>query len=87
MSRSSAYYGEMEMRRQDLKRPRAERVLLSLYWAVSGYGLRASRALVWLLGAMVAAVLVMMLWGLPKEDAKPAPGAGRPSGSRNPCAW
>jgi len=81
------YYGEMEMRRQDLKRPRAERVLLSLYWAVSGYGLRASRALVWLLGAMVATVLVMMLWGLPQEDTKPAPGAGRPSGSRNPCAW
>ncbi len=61
------YYGEMEMRRHDLKRPRAERALLSLYWAVSGYGLRASRALIWLLGAMAATVLVMMLWGLPKD--------------------
>ncbi|MGH1553539.1 hypothetical protein ACRAWF_20865 [Streptomyces sp. L7] len=61
------YYGEMEMRRHDLKRSRAERALLSLYWAVSGYGLRVSRALVWLLGAMVATVLVMMLWGLPKD--------------------
>ncbi len=55
------YYGEMEMRRHDLKRPRAERTLLAFYWAMSGYGLRASRALVWLLGAMVATVLVMML--------------------------
>ncbi|WP_405842316.1 pentapeptide repeat-containing protein [Streptomyces sp. NBC_01518] len=61
------YYGEMEMRRHDRKRPRGERALLSLYWAVSGYGLRASRALAWLLGAMAATVLVMMLWGLPKD--------------------
>ncbi|MGW2938475.1 pentapeptide repeat-containing protein [Streptomyces sp. NPDC001156] len=64
------YYGEMEMRRHDTKRPRAERALLTAYWAVSGYGLRASRALSWLLGAMVASVLVMMLWGVPKEAAK-----------------
>jgi hypothetical protein len=32
------YYGEMEMRRHDRKRPRAERALLGLYWAVSGTG-------------------------------------------------
>ncbi|WP_234319481.1 pentapeptide repeat-containing protein [Streptomyces sp. NRRL S-237] len=67
------YYGEMEMRRHDLKRPGAERTLLTLYWAVSGYGLRASRALAWLLGAMAATMLVVMLWGLPKEDARPGP--------------
>ncbi|MFC4606917.1 pentapeptide repeat-containing protein [Streptomyces maoxianensis] len=73
------YYGEMEMRRHDSKRPRAERALLALYWAVSGYGLRASRALSWLLGAMAATVLVMMLWGLPKDDSNPAT-TGRLSG-------
>ncbi|GAA2652912.1 hypothetical protein [Streptomyces vastus] len=66
------YYGEMEMRRNDGGRPRAERALLTLYWAVSGYGLRASRALGWLLGAMAAAVLVMMLWSVPEHDPKPA---------------
>ncbi|GGV05938.1 hypothetical protein GCM10010211_85820 [Streptomyces albospinus] len=66
------YYGEMEMRRHDRNRPIAERALLALYWAVSGYGLRASRALVWLLGAMAATVLVMMLWGLPLNDPKTA---------------
>ncbi|WP_351233258.1 pentapeptide repeat-containing protein [Streptomyces sp. NPDC002133] len=66
------YYGEMQMRRHDRNRPRAERALLALYWAVSGYGLRASRALGWLLGAMAATVLVMMLWGLPVDDPKPA---------------
>ncbi|MFE6788110.1 pentapeptide repeat-containing protein [Streptomyces sp. NPDC057680] len=66
------YYGEMEMRRNDRNRPRAERVLLALYWTVSGYGLRASRALGLLVGAMAATVLVMMLWGLPVDDPKPA---------------
>ncbi|WP_406731744.1 pentapeptide repeat-containing protein [Streptomyces sp. NBC_01794] len=66
------YYGEMEMRRHDHQRPGAERALLALYWAMSGYGLRASRALGWLLGSMAATVLVMMLWGLPADDPKPA---------------
>ncbi|MFC9534482.1 pentapeptide repeat-containing protein [Streptomyces sp. NPDC056975] len=65
------YYGEMEMRRHDQKRPRAERTLLTLYWAVSGYGMRASRALAWLLGAMATTVLVMTLWGIPKVAARP----------------
>ncbi|MDQ0945934.1 pentapeptide repeat-containing protein [Streptomyces sp. V1I1] len=64
------YYGEMEMRRHDRQHPSAERALLALYWAVSGYGLRASRALGWLLGAMAVTVLVMMLWGLPKDDPR-----------------
>ncbi|MFF3708956.1 pentapeptide repeat-containing protein [Streptomyces phaeochromogenes] len=66
------YYGEMEMRRHDRTRPHAERWLLALYWAVSGYGLRASRALGLLFCAMAATVLVMMLWGLPVDAPKPA---------------
>ncbi|MGW9031553.1 pentapeptide repeat-containing protein [Streptomyces sp. NPDC055722] len=65
------YYGEMEMRRHDPDTPRAERGLLTAYWALSGYGLRASRALGWLTAAMTATVLAMMLWGLPQEDPKP----------------
>jgi hypothetical protein len=39
------YYGEMEKRRHAAVRPRAERVILWAYWLVSGYGLRAWRAL------------------------------------------
>lgn len=66
------YYGEMTMRRLDVTRPAAERALLAVYWALSGYGLRASRALGWLLGAMAATVLAMMLWGLPVSGPKPA---------------
>ncbi|MGW3660027.1 pentapeptide repeat-containing protein [Streptomyces sp. NPDC005151] len=65
------YYGEMEMRRHDHNRPRAERALLAAYWALSGYGLRATRAVVWLLLAMTGTLLVMMLWGLPADSWKP----------------
>ncbi|MFJ5259840.1 pentapeptide repeat-containing protein [Streptomyces sp. NPDC088387] len=62
------YYGEMEMRRHADDIPRGERSLLTAYWALSGYGMRASRAFGWLLVAMTATVLVMMLWGLPRQD-------------------
>ncbi|MFD3456351.1 pentapeptide repeat-containing protein [Streptomyces sp. NPDC058691] len=65
------YYGEMEMRRNDPGRPRSERCLLAVYWALSGYGLRASRAVGWLLGAMATTVLAMMLWGLAAQDVDP----------------
>ncbi|MGR6998858.1 pentapeptide repeat-containing protein [Yinghuangia aomiensis] len=65
------YYGEMEMRRHDRRTPVGERALITGYWLLSGYGLRASRALGWLLAAMTATVLAMMLWGLPTHDPKP----------------
>lgn len=48
------YFGEMEMRRMAAPRWSWERVLLTAYWAFSGYGLRASRAL-------TALVLVLVL--------------------------
>ena len=68
------YYGEMEMRRQ---RPetaaataagvreagRAERLVLLLYWLVSGYGLRASRALAALALTIVVFAVCLYLWG------------------------
>jgi hypothetical protein len=65
------YYGEMDMRRHDTTRPPAERALLTAYWAISGYGLRATRALAWLLAAMTVTMLALMLWGLPTDDPKP----------------
>jgi hypothetical protein len=40
------YYGEMEMRRHASSTPIEERLILTAYWVLSGYGLRASRALV-----------------------------------------
>ncbi|MYU36466.1 pentapeptide repeat-containing protein [Streptomyces sp. SID8358] len=65
------YYGECEMRRHDSTRPFGERVVLTVYWALSGYGLRAMRALVWLVVAVAATITVMMLWGLPANEPKP----------------
>ncbi|MBA4863866.1 pentapeptide repeat-containing protein [Streptomyces sp. PSKA54] len=64
------YYGEMEMRRHADDIPWVERALLTIYWALSGYGLRASRAMGWLLASMFATVLMMMLWGLPQDDPR-----------------
>ncbi|WP_326662858.1 pentapeptide repeat-containing protein [Streptomyces sp. NBC_00385] len=73
------YYGEMEMRRHDSATPFAERGLLAAYWALSGYGLRATRTLMWLLLAMAGTLLVMMLWGLAIDDPKPV-SAGKVTG-------
>jgi hypothetical protein len=58
------YYGEMEMRRHDATKPKAERLVLWLYWATSGYALRASRALAWLLGILVLATVLLAAVGL-----------------------
>ncbi|MDX3854849.1 pentapeptide repeat-containing protein [Streptomyces sp. AK02-01A] len=65
------YYGEMVMRRADEDTPPAERWLLTVYWALSGYGLRATRALLWLLVSIATTLLVMMVWGLPGDDPRP----------------
>ncbi|MGW6904834.1 pentapeptide repeat-containing protein [Streptomyces sp. NPDC054940] len=65
------YYGEMEMRRHNhTGTPRGERGLLWAYWLLSGYGLRASRALGWLGLAMMATVVLMMGFGLPQSSPK-----------------
>ncbi len=57
------YYGEMEMRRAAPECPRSERILLTLYWLVSGYGLRASRALAALLVTVCAFAAGLDAWG------------------------
>ncbi|MER6996041.1 pentapeptide repeat-containing protein [Streptomyces sp. NPDC000410] len=64
------YYGEMEMRRHSHRPRQAERWLLQAYWLLSGYGLRASRALAWLLLAMMATVMLMMGFGIPQDSTK-----------------
>ncbi|MFJ8787373.1 pentapeptide repeat-containing protein [Streptomyces sp. NPDC102476] len=64
------YYGEMEMRRHADDIPRSERWLLAAYWALSGYGLRASRALAWLGTAMLLTVVLLMAFGLAQDTPK-----------------
>ncbi|MFK8907774.1 hypothetical protein [Streptomyces sp. YS-3] len=57
-------YGECEMRRHDLiGTPWGERRLLWGYWVLPGCGLRALRAIGWLLAAMSLTVLLMMMHG------------------------
>jgi pentapeptide repeat protein len=70
------YYGEMEMRRR-AHRPRSgnnirargaswgrvERIILTAYWLVSGYGMRAWRALAWLAGITAALAVAFHLVG------------------------
>ena len=57
------YYGEMEMRR--LARPSlADRFVLWVYWLISGYGLRASRALIAFALAVLAFSIPFWAWGL-----------------------
>jgi hypothetical protein len=68
------YYGEMEMRRlaarepsarkNNQRPPLAERWLLHVYWAISGYGLRASRAVGALVVALAIATVVFANWGI-----------------------
>jgi uncharacterized protein YjbI with pentapeptide repeats len=57
------YYGEMEMRRHSSATPQMERALLTLYWLVSGYGLRGSRALVALVLCVAVAAVAFHAWG------------------------
>lgn len=57
------YYGEMEMRRKSPATPFADRAILFLYWLVSGYGLRATRALASLLVTIVTAAVLFETWG------------------------
>ncbi|WP_019070618.1 pentapeptide repeat-containing protein [Streptomyces hokutonensis] len=65
------YYGEMEMRRHDhVDTNRWVRRLLWLYWAISGYGLRPSRAIACLLTLASGSLLALVLWGLPGESPK-----------------
>jgi uncharacterized protein YjbI with pentapeptide repeats len=61
------YYGEMEMRRHGAA-SRAERAIVFLYWLVSGYGLRASRALAALLVTIVVFAAFFDAWGFVDEE-------------------
>ncbi|MGY5015077.1 pentapeptide repeat-containing protein [Streptomyces sp. 900105755] len=78
------YYGEMEMRRHDrIQTTRTERGLLHGYWMLSGYGLRASRALGWLAAATLVTIVLLMGFGLPQESPKQeATGTVPPGGGK-----
>jgi hypothetical protein len=58
------YYGEMEMRRHDNTRSLAERSVVWVYWLTSGYGLRALRAVAWLVVALVLGSVLVDAFGI-----------------------
>ncbi|MGP3920942.1 pentapeptide repeat-containing protein [Nonomuraea sp. 10N515B] len=58
------YYGEMEMRRLASPRLSVERGILTLYWIVSGYGLRAWRALALLGASLTITTALLIRFGL-----------------------
>jgi uncharacterized protein YjbI with pentapeptide repeats len=70
------YYGEMEMRRASRHpggrgriRAAADRSIITAYWLLSGYGLKASRAFgAWLL-LTAAATLALKTWGITHEPS------------------
>lgn len=64
------YYGEMELRRKATPRS-AERLILLLYWLVAGYGLRAWRAVVALMVAIVTFSLMMIAVGYETSGSEP----------------
>lgn len=57
------YYGEMECRRRSTESSAAERVILWCYWLLSGYGQRASRALVALFVVVAVVTSLLTVWG------------------------
>jgi hypothetical protein len=71
------HYGEMEMRRRDRHTPWAERVVMWLYWLVSGDRLRGVRAPVWL-----AAVVIGRVFCKPLSLTAAIPDSGMPSSMR-----
>jgi hypothetical protein len=66
------YYGEMEMRRLGAD-GLTERLLLAVYWLVSGYGLRAWRALASLIVVVMLGGLLIATWGVrsPSSSSNP----------------
>ncbi|WP_285608670.1 pentapeptide repeat-containing protein [Actinokineospora globicatena] len=63
------YYGEMDARRHAPSTSRAERLVLTAYWLVSGYGQRASRALALLAATIGVLFALLTTYGLPENSA------------------
>jgi uncharacterized protein YjbI with pentapeptide repeats len=66
------YYGEMEMRRLADETPWIERQILRAYWLVSGYALRAARALLTLLIVLLVAAALTAGFGFKRSSQPPS---------------
>jgi hypothetical protein len=74
------YYGEMELRRKAVP-PSVERLILWTYWLVSGYGLRAWRALLATLIVLAAFAVLMVAGGFqhPVNDQEAGTAIAKPA--------
>jgi uncharacterized protein YjbI with pentapeptide repeats len=59
------YYGEMEMRRLAKSAPWAERLVLNVYWLISGYSLRGLRTVLALLVMLAVSTWLIAAVGFP----------------------
>ena len=57
------YYGEMEMRRKAARFPSIEKTLLTAYWLVAGYALRAWRSFLFLVTLLTGLAFVLSRFG------------------------
>ena len=73
------YYGEMEMRRAAASG--WERTLLTLYWLLSGYALRASRSLVAFAVVVTVFAVLLYWWGFQPASATRVTGVNLDSGA------
>ena len=72
------YYGEMDARRHSDATTRAEKLILGAYWALSGYGQRAWRALAWLLALVALLFGLLLVCGIP-QGSSPQTGTVQPA--------
>ncbi|MBM7774250.1 uncharacterized protein YjbI with pentapeptide repeats [Actinokineospora baliensis] len=73
------YYGEMEARRHATTTTRPERWILTAYWALSGYGQRASRAFAALLLLIATVTILLVGWGIPTSEPQRITGTVQPT--------
>ncbi|MFI5606855.1 pentapeptide repeat-containing protein [Amycolatopsis sp. NPDC051903] len=72
------YFGEQEARRRAIRTSPVERGVLLVYWLVSGYGQRASRAVAALVGLVAIVIVLLVSCGL----AAPGPGSQSTTATR-----
>jgi uncharacterized protein YjbI with pentapeptide repeats len=70
------YYGEMEMRRLSSAPRSMERIILTAYWLISGYGLRAWRSLALLALVVVGSATALSFFTLRSGTNPPPPSFG-----------
>ena len=62
------HYGEKEMQRRNPQTSPSHRLLLNLYWLLSGYGERYIRPLIWAIALMAGSMLAYLVMGIERSE-------------------